>query len=139
MVQLVPTFRPMVTLAPMVPLAVEKRSGFSGYQWYHWLTMVPLVTKFPTVPLGDTVPLGESRTHAISFKVLPMIPSVIQSCTNGTLGKTVGCQYGRQSTVWAILPTREMEMQMIQYGVINFRFISVTNKHCFYHDYISKL
>ena len=32
MVPLVPTFLPMVTLAPMVPLADEKRSGFSGYQ-----------------------------------------------------------------------------------------------------------
>ena len=42
----------------MVPLASEKRSGFSGYQWCHWLPMVPLV-KFPMVPLG------ESRTHAI--------------------------------------------------------------------------
>ena len=57
MAALVPTFLPMVTLAPMVPLAAEKRSGFSGYQWYHWLPMVPLV-KFPMVPLG------ESRTHA---------------------------------------------------------------------------
>ena len=55
---MVPTFPPMVTLAPMVPLAAEKRSGFSGYQWYHWLPMVPLV-KFPMVPLG------ESLTHAI--------------------------------------------------------------------------
>ena len=58
MVPLVPTFLPMVTLAPMVPLAAEKRSGFSCYQWYHWLPMVPLV-KFPMVPLG------EFRTHAL--------------------------------------------------------------------------
>ena len=58
MVPLVPTFLPIVTLAPMVPLAAEKRSGFSCYQWYHWLPMVPLV-KFPMVPLG------EFRTHAI--------------------------------------------------------------------------
>ena len=60
MVPLVPTFPPMVTLAPMVPLAAEKRSRFSGFQWYQWLPMVPLV-KFLMVPLG------ESRTHAISF------------------------------------------------------------------------
>ena len=59
MVPLVPTFLPMVTLAPMVPLAAEKRSGFSCYQWYHWLPMVPFV-KFPMVPLG------EFRTHAQS-------------------------------------------------------------------------
>ena len=52
MVLLVPTF------PPMVPLASEKRSGFSGYKWCHWLHIVPLV-KFPMVPLG------ESRTHAI--------------------------------------------------------------------------
>ena len=32
MVPIVPTFPPMVTLAPMVLLAAEKRSGFSGYQ-----------------------------------------------------------------------------------------------------------
>ena len=31
MVPLVPTFRPVVTLAPKVPLATEKRSGFYGY------------------------------------------------------------------------------------------------------------
>ena len=43
MAPLVPTFLPMVTLAPKVPLAAEKRSGFSGYQWHHWLPMVPLV------------------------------------------------------------------------------------------------
>ena len=55
MVPLVPTFRPMVTLAP---LATKKGSEFSGYQWYHWLPMVPLV-KF------SMLPLGESRTHAI--------------------------------------------------------------------------
>ena len=30
MVPLLPTFRPMVTLAP---LATKKGSGFSGYQW----------------------------------------------------------------------------------------------------------
>ena len=60
MVSLVPTFPPMVTLTPMVPLAVEKRSGFSGYQWYHWLPMVALV-KFPMVPVG------ESRTHAVGY------------------------------------------------------------------------
>ena len=60
MVPLVPTFAPMVTLAPLVPLAAEKRSGFSCFQWYLWLPMVPLV-KFPMVPLG------ESRTHAMSL------------------------------------------------------------------------
>ena len=71
MVPLVPTFLPMVILAPMVPLAAEKRSGFSCYQWYHWLPMVPLV-KFPMVPLG------EFRTHAIPLSPLdlPMVPLV---------------------------------------------------------------
>ena len=60
MVPLVPTLPPMVTLAPIVPLAAEKRSGFSGHQGYHWPPMLPLV-KFPMVPLG------ESRTHALSL------------------------------------------------------------------------
>ena len=58
MVPLVPTFPPMVALALMVPLAAEKRSGFSSYQWYHWLPMVPLV-KFPIVSLE------ESRKHSL--------------------------------------------------------------------------
>ena len=41
-------------------IGCRETSGFSGYQWYHWLPMVPLV-KF------QMVPLGESRTHALSF------------------------------------------------------------------------
>ena len=63
MLQLVPTFPPMVTLVPIVPLAAEKRLGFSGYKWYHWLLIVPLV-KFPMVPLG------ESGTHALLIEVI---------------------------------------------------------------------
>ena len=67
----------------------------------------------------------------ISFKVLPMVPLV----------KTVGSQYCRQSTVWAKLvfklPT--LENHMIQYGVLNFKFINFTNKHCFYQDNNSNL
>ena len=58
----------------------------------------------------------------ISFKVLPMVPLV----------KTDGSQYCRQSTVWAKLPT--LESHMIKYGVLNFKFINFTNKHCFYQD-----
>ena len=54
---MVPTFPPMVTLAPIVPLAAEIRALFSGYQWNHWLLMVPFV-RFP---------LGESRMHALSL------------------------------------------------------------------------
>ena len=53
MVPLLPTFQPMVSLATMVPLAAEKRSGFSGYQWYQ----LPMV------------PLEESRTHALSGSI----------------------------------------------------------------------
>ena len=108
MVPLVPTLRPMVT---MVPLATEKRSGFSGYQWYHWLLMVPLV-KFPMVPLG------ESRTHVISFigntigtngyangtigppngtNGKPMVPlatnGTIGKISNGTIGRTLNARY----------------------------------------------
>ena len=63
MVPLVPTFLPMVTLAPMVPLAAVKRSVFSCYQCYHWLPMVPL-EKF------SMVPLGEFRTHALFVKTV---------------------------------------------------------------------
>ena len=44
MVQLVPTFPPMVTFAPMVPLAAEKRTGFYGYQ----------LVKFSMLPLGES-------------------------------------------------------------------------------------
>ena len=36
----------------------KKRSGFSGYQWFHWLPIVTKV-KFPMVPLG------EPRMHAM--------------------------------------------------------------------------
>ena len=41
MVPLVSTFPTMVTLAPMVQLAAEKRSGFSGYQRYHTIGKIP--------------------------------------------------------------------------------------------------
>ena len=47
--------------------------------------------------------------------LVPMIPMV----------KTVGCY----STVWAKLPTRERHM--IQYDVLNSRFINLISKHCF--------
>ena len=79
MVPFVPTFPPMVTLALMVPLAAEKRSGLSGY-----------------------------RTHERR--------------------NPERTQYYRQSTVWAKLPT--LESHMIQYGVLNSKFINFTNKHC---------
>ena len=65
----------------------------------------------------------------ISFKVLPIVPFVIQLVP---VVKTVGSQYFRQSTVWAKFPT--LESHMIQYCVLNFKFINFTNKHCFYHD-----
>ena len=65
----------------------------------------------------------------ISFKVLPMVPLVIPLVP---LVKTVGSQYCRQSTVWAKVPT--FESHMIQYGVLNFKFINFTNKRCFYQD-----
>ena len=45
------------------------------------------------------------------------------------LVKTVGSQYCRQA-VWAKLP--KLESHMIQYGVLNFEFINLTNKHRFY-------
>ena len=53
--------------------------------------MVPLV-KFPMVPLG------EPRTHAVSFKVLPMVPLVIPLVPMVPLVKTVVSQYCRQPT-----------------------------------------
>ena len=69
----------------------------------------------------------------ISFKVLPMVPLVIPLVP---LIKTDGSQYCRQSTVWAKLPT--LQSHMIKYGVLNFKFINFTNKHCFYQDDIRK-
>ena len=72
----------------------------------------------------------------ISFKVLLMVPLVIPLVPVVLLVKTVGRQYCRQSTVWAKLPT--LESHMIQCGVLNFKFINFTNKHCFYQDDISK-
>ena len=65
----------------------------------------------------------------ISFKVLPMVPLVIPLVPMVPLVKTDGSQYCRQSTVWAKLPT--LESHMIKYGVLNFKFINFTNKHCF--------
>ena len=72
----------------------------------------------------------------ISFEVLPMVPLVIPLVPMVPLVKTVGSQSCRQSTVWAKLPT--LESHMIQYGVLNFKFINFTNKHCFHQDDISK-
>ena len=79
-------------------------------------------------PNGACVHSSTNGTNGIpmSFKVLPMVPLV----------KTVGSQYCRQSTVWAKLPT--LESHMIPYGVLNFKFINFTNKHCSYRDDISK-
>ena len=87
------------------------RSWF--YQWYQW--------------------------WPISFKVLPIVPLVIPLVPMVPLVKTDGSQYCtccRQSTGWAKLPT--LEKHMIKYGVLNFKFINFTNKHCFYQDYIRK-
>ena len=72
----------------------------------------------------------------ISFKVLPMVPLVIPLVPMVPVVKTVGSQYYRQSTLWAKLP--RLESHMIQYGVLNFKFINFTNKHCFYEDDIRK-
>ena len=72
----------------------------------------------------------------ISFKVLPMVPLVIPLVPMVPLVKTDGSQYCRQSTVWAKLPT--LESHMIKYGVLIFKFINFTNKHCFYQDDIHK-
>ena len=72
----------------------------------------------------------------ISFKVLPMVPLVIPLVPMVPLVKTDGSQYFRQSTVWAKLQT--LESHMIQYGVLNFKFINFTNKHYFYQGDIRK-
>ena len=72
----------------------------------------------------------------ISFKVLPMVPLVIPLVQMVPLVKTDGSQYCRQSTVWAKLPM--LESHVIKYGVLNFKFINFTNKHCFYQDDIRK-
>ena len=72
---------------------------------------------------------GSTNGIPISFKVLPMVPLVIPLVPMVPLVKTVGSQYFRQSTVWAKFPT--LESHMIQYGVLNLRFINFTNKHCF--------
>ena len=66
----------------------------------------------------------------ISFKVLPMVPLVIPLVPMVPLVKTIGSQYCRQPTVWAKLPS--LESHMIQYGVLNFKFINLTNKLRFY-------
>ena len=79
-------------------------------QWYQWYTNI--VQGLPMVPL-----------------VIPLVPLV-------PLVKTVGSQYFRQSTVWAKLPS--LESHMIQYCVLNFKFINFTNMHCFYQGDISK-
>ena len=63
----------------------------------------------------------------ISFKVQQMAPLVISLVPMVPLVKTVGSQFSRQSTVWAKLPT--LESHMIQYGVLNFKFINFTYKH----------
>ena len=68
----------------------------------------------------------------ISFKVLPMVPLVIPLVPMVPLVKTVGSKSCRQSTVRAKLP--RLESHMIQYGVLNFKFIDFTNKHCFHQD-----
>ena len=94
----VPTFTPMVPLAPMVQLTAEKRSWLSGFQWYKWYKWLPMIqlVNFPIVPLR------EPRTEPVVAK----------------------------------LPT--LESHMIQYDVLNFRFINFSNKHCFYQDDSSK-
>ena len=78
MVPLAPTFPPMVTSAPMVSLAAEKRSGFSSYQWYH----------FPMVQLGESrtpAPLGLPTTNGTNGTNVS---------TNGNIGTngTIGCR-----------------------------------------------
>ena len=73
----------------------------------------------------------------LSFKVLPMVPLVIPLVSMVPLVKTVDGQYFRQSTVWAKLPM--LESHMIQYGVLNFKFINFTNKHCFYQGDIIEI
>ena len=113
-----------------------------AHQWYHWLTnrtMNDIGIPFGTIGrtmnacrLHDIACVhGSTNGIPISFKVLPMVPLVIPP-----LVKTVGSQYCRQCTVWAKLPM--LESHMIQYGVLNFKFINFTNKHCFYQDTISK-
>ena len=59
-----------------------------------------------------------------------MVPLVIPLVPMVPLVKTDGSQYCRQPTVWAKLPM--LESHMIQYGVLNFIFINLTNKHRFY-------
>ena len=72
---------------------------------------------------------GSTNGIPISFKVLQMVSLVILLVPMVPLVKTVGSQYCRQSTVWGKLPT--LESHMIKYGVLNFKFINFTNKHCF--------
>ena len=79
---------------------------------------------------------GTNHGIPISFKVLPMVPLLIPFVPMVPLVKTVGSQYFRQSTVWAKLPM--LESHMIQYGVLYFKFIKFTNKHCFYQGDICK-
>ena len=100
------------------------------------------VGRYPPRPEGDSQTIDIACVHGstngipISFKVLPMVPLVIPLVPMVPLVKTVGSQYFRQSTVWAKLPT--LESHMIKYGVLNFKFINFTNKHCFYQGDILK-
>ena len=55
-----------------------------------------------------------------------MVPLVIPLVAMVPLVKTVGSQCCRQSTVWAKLPA--LESHMIQYGVLNFKFINNNEK-----------
>ena len=61
MVPFVPTFLLMVKLAPMVPLAAETSSGFSGYKWYigkipnGTIGRIPNTRNVTTIPYKDLI------------------------------------------------------------------------------------
>ena len=92
------------------------------------LENLPKITNIACVH-GST---NGTNGRPISFKVLPMVPWVIPLVPMVPLVKTDGSQYCRQSTVWAKLPT--LESHMIKYGVLNFKLINFTNKHCLYQN-----
>ena len=103
--------------------------GYGGVIFFYWCR----TDQYSACVHGST---NGTNGRPISFKVIPMVPLVIPLVPMVPLIKTDGSQYCRQSTVWAKLPT--LQSHMIKYGVLNFKFINFTNKHCFYQDDIRK-
>ena len=66
-----------------------------------------------------------------------MVPNIVQGSTNCTIGNAIGVNgtngYDRWLLIMQIINCQRVS-HIIQYCVLNFRFINFTNNHCFYHD-----